>query len=223
MAGGILYNIPMSEENNFKPDLKSISKSVLKMAKILFLSYPHNPTTACVDLGFYEEIAKWVKDKNLIIASDLAYSDIVFDGYKTPSVLQVKGIKDKVIEFQTNAILGVPMRNVDQEPVGVLEAINKPDGSAFSEQDVETLSILADLAGVAVEKARLFAELQQANSELSELDKLKELFSDKFKDYSGENKSDIKQMWIDAYNKNELTIEFVKQMIEKVWRGYFTI
>lgn len=80
---------------------------------------------------------------------------------------------DKAIDFQTRAILGVPMRNVDQEPVGVLEAINKLDGSGFSKQDVETLSILADIAGVAVEKARLFEELQQANAELSELDQLK--------------------------------------------------
>lgn len=80
---------------------------------------------------------------------------------------------DKAIAFQTKAILGVPMRNVDQSPVGVLEAINKLDGSAFSAQDVETLSALADIAGVAVEKARLFEELQNANAELSELDQLK--------------------------------------------------
>ena len=80
---------------------------------------------------------------------------------------------DKAIDFQTRSILGVPMRNVDQEPVGVLEALNKLSGGAFSEQDEETLSILADIAGVAVEKARLFEELQQANMELSELDQLK--------------------------------------------------
>jgi len=101
MAGGILYNIPMTSENNFKPDLKSISRSVVNMAKMLFLSYPHNPTTSVVDLGFYEQVARWVKDKDIVIASDLAYSDIVFDGYKAPSILQVKGIKEKVIEFHT--------------------------------------------------------------------------------------------------------------------------
>jgi len=101
MAGGILYNIPMTCENNFKPDLKSISRSVVNMAKMLFLSYPHNPTTSVVDLGFYEQVARWVKDKDIVIASDLAYSDIVFDGYKAPSILQVKGIKEKVIEFHT--------------------------------------------------------------------------------------------------------------------------
>ncbi len=101
MAGGILYNIPMTEENHFRPDLKSVSRSVVNMAKMLFLSYPHNPTTSVVDLGFYEEVARWLKDKDIIVASDLAYSDIVFDGYKTPSMLQVKGIKEKVIEFHT--------------------------------------------------------------------------------------------------------------------------
>lgn len=101
MAGGILYNIPMTEENGFRPDLRSVNDSVVKMAKMLFLSYPHNPTTSVVDLGFYEEIARWVKNKDIIIASDLAYSDIVFDDYKTPSMLQVKGVKEKTIEFHT--------------------------------------------------------------------------------------------------------------------------
>lgn len=101
MAGGILYNIPMTQRNNFKPDLKNIHSSVVRMAKILFLSYPHNPTTSVVDLDFYQEVARWAKDKDIIIASDLAYSDIVFDGYKAPSILQVKGIKEKTIEFHT--------------------------------------------------------------------------------------------------------------------------
>lgn len=79
---------------------------------------------------------------------------------------------DEAIDFKTSEILGVPMRNVDRVPVGVLEAINKQNGS-FSRQDVETLTILADLAGVAVEKTRLFEELKRANKELSELDQLK--------------------------------------------------
>ncbi|MFQ5399521.1 MAG: ATP-binding protein [Anaerolineae bacterium] len=82
---------------------------------------------------------------------------------------------DQAIGFRTRAILGVPMRNVDREPVGVLEAINKLDGS-FARQDVETLTTLADLAGVAVEKARLIEALQEANRELNELDQLKSKF-----------------------------------------------
>ncbi len=72
---------------------------------------------------------------------------------------------DEAIEFQTREILGVPMHNAHRQPVGVLEAINKKEGT-FDRKDIETLSVLADLAGVAVEKARLIEEL-------SELDQLK--------------------------------------------------
>lgn len=83
---------------------------------------------------------------------------------------------DQAIDFSTRDILGVPMRNVKKRPVGVLEAINKLDASPFSPEDVETLSILADIAGVAVEKARLIEELRRANQELNQLDQLKSNF-----------------------------------------------
>jgi signal transduction histidine kinase len=80
----------------------------------------------------------------------------------------------QAIEFRTRSILGVPMHDMDQ-PVGVLEALNKHEGS-FTYEDVETLAILADLAGVAVEQARLIEELRQANTELNELDQTKSSF-----------------------------------------------
>lgn len=83
---------------------------------------------------------------------------------------------DQAINFQTHNILGVPLRNVKRRPVGVLEAINKQDAPTFSSEDIEMLSILADIAGVAVEKARLIEELRRANKELSELDQIKSDF-----------------------------------------------
>jgi alanine-synthesizing transaminase len=101
MAGGILYNLPLTEENEFKPDLKSLSKDIIKMSKILTLGYPHNPTTATVDSSFYEDVVEWGKGKDMIIVNDLAYSDIVFDGYKAPSILSVKGAKNMCIEYHT--------------------------------------------------------------------------------------------------------------------------
>lgn len=82
---------------------------------------------------------------------------------------------DDAISFKTQSILGVPMHNVDQEPVGVLEAINK-QGGPFTKQDAAMLTVLADIAGVAVEKARLFEKLEMANAELNELDQLKTNF-----------------------------------------------
>ena len=102
MAGGIVHNMPLYPENQFLPNFKGLSPDIVKRAKIMFISYPHNPTTACVDLNFYQELVEWAQGKNLILCSDLAYSDIVFDGYKAPSMLQAKGIKDTYgIEFHT--------------------------------------------------------------------------------------------------------------------------
>ncbi len=82
---------------------------------------------------------------------------------------------DQAIQFRTSSILGVPLHDAGKQAIGVLESLNKQNGR-FTEEDVETLTILADLAGVAVEKARLIEELQQANAELSELDQLKSDF-----------------------------------------------
>ncbi|MDO8729626.1 MAG: aminotransferase class I/II-fold pyridoxal phosphate-dependent enzyme [Candidatus Omnitrophota bacterium] len=104
MAGGILYNIPIGPENNFRPDFQTLPKEVVRMAKLLIVSYPHNPTAACVDLDFYNELVAWGKGKDTILCSDLAYSDIVFDGYKAPSLLQAKGARDRdayCVEFHT--------------------------------------------------------------------------------------------------------------------------
>ncbi|NQT95704.1 MAG: LL-diaminopimelate aminotransferase [Candidatus Omnitrophica bacterium] len=103
MAGGILYNIPMTAENQFKPDLRSLSPELVRMAKLLFISYPHNPTSSVADIEFFRDVVEWAKDKpNLIIAHDLAYSDIVYDGFKAPSILEVEGAKDlNLIEFHT--------------------------------------------------------------------------------------------------------------------------
>jgi aspartate/methionine/tyrosine aminotransferase len=101
MAGGILYNIPISPENHFLPDLNSVPKEVVKMAKLMFISYPHNPTGAVCDIHFFERVVEWARGKNIIVAHDLTYSDIVFDGYKAPSFLQVKGSRDFGIEFHT--------------------------------------------------------------------------------------------------------------------------
>ncbi|HZD09929.1 MAG TPA: GAF domain-containing protein, partial [Candidatus Binatia bacterium] len=82
---------------------------------------------------------------------------------------------DETVGFRTDSILGVPMHDVNRQPTGVLEALNKREG-VFDDRDVETLSTLADLAGVAVERARLVSELRQANRQLNELDQLKSKF-----------------------------------------------
>ncbi len=101
MAGGILYNVPITAEHGFLPDLDSLPREVVKMAKLIFLSYPHNPTGAVCDIKFFEKVVKWAHGKNIVVAHDATYSDIAFDGFKAPSFLQVKGSREFGIEFHT--------------------------------------------------------------------------------------------------------------------------
>ncbi len=101
MAGGLLHSIPLTPENNYMPKLDKLSPKVVKMAKLLFISYPHNPTTQVATLDYFQEVADWARKKDIIVGHDCAYSDITYDGYKAPSFLQAKGAKDVGIEFHT--------------------------------------------------------------------------------------------------------------------------
>ena len=101
MAGGILYNIPLREENHYLPDLFALPKETTRLSKLLMLSYPHNPTTATCDLEFYERVIRWARDKQIIIASDIAYSDFIFRGKRASSILEVKDAKKHCVEFHT--------------------------------------------------------------------------------------------------------------------------
>lgn len=101
MAGGILYNLPLRPESGYKPELEKLDKHITRMAKLLFISYPHNPTAAVADQEFFERAVAWAKKNDIIIAHDLAYSDIVFDGYRAPSMLESKDAMSIGIEFHT--------------------------------------------------------------------------------------------------------------------------
>jgi len=100
-AGANVISIPLSKENNFIPDISLITKDMWPRPKMLILNFPANPTTAVVDLDYLKEIVAFAKKSNLIIVHDMAYSDIVFDGTKVPSILQVPGAKDVAVEFFT--------------------------------------------------------------------------------------------------------------------------
>jgi len=100
-AGGTPYTVPLKEENNFLPDLDSIPKDVVEKAKIIWINYPNNPTSAPPTLEFYEKLVDWAKKNNVIIASDNAYSEIYTGTEKPPSILQVPGAKDVAIEFHS--------------------------------------------------------------------------------------------------------------------------
>jgi alanine-synthesizing transaminase len=99
LAGGSVVSIPLREENEFVPSLAEITRDIWPRPKILILSFPHNPTGAVVDLSFFQEIVHFAKKHEIAVVHDLAYADIVFDGYKAPSLLQAKGAKEIGVEF----------------------------------------------------------------------------------------------------------------------------
>ena len=101
MAGGILYNLPINQDNKYIPDLHAIPKSVLRQSKMLFLSYPHNPTTATADLKFFKEVIRWARLHRIMVVHDFAYSDFTFDGFRAPSILEVEGAREVAVEFHT--------------------------------------------------------------------------------------------------------------------------
>lgn len=99
LAGGSVVSIPLTEENHFVPTLAEIRRDIWPRPKVLILSFPHNPTGAVTDLAFFEEVVDFAKRQDMIVIHDLAYADIVFDGYVAPSFLQAKGAKDVGVEF----------------------------------------------------------------------------------------------------------------------------
>jgi len=101
IAGGEVRGFPLRQDGDFFEDMLSAFRQTLPRPKILILSFPHNPTTAVVDLGFFKKVVAFAKENNLFVVHDLAYADIVFDGYKAPSFMQVPGAKDVGVEFFT--------------------------------------------------------------------------------------------------------------------------
>ncbi len=100
-AGGEPYTVPLKEENDFLPDLGSIPQEVVDRAKIIWVNYPNNPTSADATEDFYRELIKWAKKNNIIIASDNAYSEIYLGDRKPISILQIEGAKEVAIEFHS--------------------------------------------------------------------------------------------------------------------------
>jgi alanine-synthesizing transaminase len=101
IAGGDLRSIPLIKGRDFFEDLQNAMRQTWPKPKMLIISFPHNPTTRVVELDFFERIVAFARANDLMVVHDLAYADLVFDGYKAPSFLQVPGAKDVGMEFFT--------------------------------------------------------------------------------------------------------------------------
>jgi LL-diaminopimelate aminotransferase len=100
-AGGRSHFMPLLRENGFLPDLDRVPRPVLAKAKILFLNYPNNPTSAVADRKFYRKVLGFAEEHDLIVAHDVAYTEIYFDAMKPMSILELPGAKKRCIEFHS--------------------------------------------------------------------------------------------------------------------------
>jgi LL-diaminopimelate aminotransferase len=101
LASGNPYYLPLLEENNFLPDLNAIPAYILKKAKLLWISYPNNPTSAVADLDFFNRVTEFARQHKLAVCHDGPYSEVAFDGYQPVSFMQAEGAREVGVEFHS--------------------------------------------------------------------------------------------------------------------------
>ncbi len=100
-AGAHPVRIPLKEQNGFLPVLEDIEEKIARKTRIFFLNYPNNPTAATANIDFFKELTDFATRFRIILCHDLAYSEIAFDGYRPPSILQIEGAKQIAVEFHS--------------------------------------------------------------------------------------------------------------------------
>jgi alanine-synthesizing transaminase len=98
-ANGDVLHFPFSSPDELLHDMQQAYKRHWPRPKVLILNFPHNPTTSCVDLDFFRQVVQFARTEGLLVVHDFAYADLVFDGYRAPSLLQVPGAKEVGVEF----------------------------------------------------------------------------------------------------------------------------
>ena len=101
LAGGEPYYLPVQPELEYIPDLQAVPPGILKRARLLWLNYPNNPTTATASLDFFTRAVEFARQNRLILCHDAAYTQLCFNGYRAPSLLEVPGAKEVCVEFNT--------------------------------------------------------------------------------------------------------------------------
>ncbi|HEY6635664.1 MAG TPA: aminotransferase class I/II-fold pyridoxal phosphate-dependent enzyme [Acidimicrobiia bacterium] len=102
IAGAEVSRVPVGgDPDDFLDHLRQTVESTRPTPRVLIVSFPHNPTTTCVDLGFFERLVAFAREKEIFVVHDFAYADISFDGYVPPSILQVPGAEDLCVELYT--------------------------------------------------------------------------------------------------------------------------
>lgn len=210
LASGTPYFLPLTKENNFLPDLESIPADILRQSKILFINYPNNPTGAVAGREFFERSVSLCKKNDILLASDLAYSEMGYDGYKPMSALEIKGAKDVTIEFHslsktynmTGWRIGMAVGNA--EAVQALATIKSNiDSGAFKAIQATAVKALTGAQDCVVENNEIFKErrnvlIEGLNSLGWKLEKPKATF----------------YVWVPV-PKNETSQSFAEKLLDK--------
>lgn len=101
LAEGVVHFLPLTRDRGFLPDLEAVPQEVARNAKLLFLNYPNNPTAATATEEFFERAVAFARRWDLLLVHDNSYSEITYDGYRAPSILETKGAKDVAIELHS--------------------------------------------------------------------------------------------------------------------------
>jgi len=101
MAGADIRSVPVSPDVHFFAELERAIRGSYPKPKMIVLGFPSNPTAQCVELSFFEKVIALARQHDILVVHDLAYADIVFDGWKAPSIMQIPGAKDIAVEFFT--------------------------------------------------------------------------------------------------------------------------
>lgn len=101
IADADVRHVPLTPELDFFYELEHAIKNSWPKPKVLIINFPGNPTTQCVDLDFFQRVIDIARDNSIWVIQDLAYADLVFDGYQAPSILQIDGAKELAVEFFT--------------------------------------------------------------------------------------------------------------------------
>jgi LL-diaminopimelate aminotransferase len=101
LAGGAAYTVPLRPENNFMIPLEELPSDVVERARLLYLNYPNNPTSAIAPNEYLEQCVRFCQENGILLVYDNAYSEIAFDGYCPPSIFQIPGAREVAIEFHS--------------------------------------------------------------------------------------------------------------------------
>jgi LL-diaminopimelate aminotransferase len=101
LSGGQAYAVALRPEHNFLIHFDSLPKEVVRKARVLYLNYPNNPTTAIAPLEYLESAVEFCRENGILLVYDNAYSEIAFDGYRPPSIFEIEGARDVAVEFHS--------------------------------------------------------------------------------------------------------------------------